>query len=141
MKNGKKLVPEWVHKLSREIEKLAAENKKGNNAGLRVGLNSLAEIAHRQAKNSGFHEKLRTPLEYHALISSEIGEATEAYRRGVKPVEIRRGKPEGEAVELADVVIRIADYFGARGWDLGDVVLQKMGYNATRSYRHGGKIA
>lgn len=49
-------------------------------------------------------------------------------------------KPEGEAVELADVVIRIMDYFGHRGWDLEQVIQDKHEYNKTRPYRHGGKI-
>jgi hypothetical protein len=48
-------------------------------------------------------------------------------------------KPEGEAVELADAVIRIGDYFAMRGWDLEAVVKLKMNYNATRPHRHGGK--
>jgi hypothetical protein len=51
------------------------------------------------------------------------------------------GKPEGEATELADTVIRIADWFGRNGWDLEAVVKAKMDYNATRGIRHGNKAA
>ena len=35
-------------------------------------------------------------------------------------------------VELADCVIRIADYCGARGFDLGGAVVEKMEFNAHR---------
>lgn len=49
-------------------------------------------------------------------------------------------KPEGHAVELADALIRALDYFGAKGWDLEEIVKAKMAYNATRSHRHGGKV-
>lgn len=49
-------------------------------------------------------------------------------------------KIEGEAVELADAVIRIADYFGQKGWDLEEIIRLKMAYNATRPHRHGGKL-
>jgi len=46
-------------------------------------------------------------------------------------------KPEGELIELADVMIRIGDYCGSRGWDLNAAVELKMKYNSTRSIRHG----
>lgn len=42
-------------------------------------------------------------------------------------------KPEGEAIELADVLIRIGDYFGRKGWDLEQAVKIKLAYNRTRS--------
>ena len=48
-------------------------------------------------------------------------------------------KPEGELIELADAVIRIFDYAGAKGWDLEEAIKLKMTYNKTRSHRHGGK--
>ena len=53
--------------------------------------------------------------------------------------QLPKGKPEGEAAELADAVIRIMDYFESKGWDLEAVVLAKSAYNETRPYRHGGK--
>ena len=49
------------------------------------------------------------------------------------------GKPEGLAVELADVVIRVADLCGALGLDLAEAIERKHAYNTTRAYRHGGK--
>jgi hypothetical protein len=48
-------------------------------------------------------------------------------------------KTEGEAIELADAVIRIMDYFEAMGWDLEEAIRIKSAYNETRPYRHGGK--
>lgn len=44
-----------------------------------------------------------------------------------------------EEEEMADVVIRVADYCGYRGIDLGRAILSKMNYNATRPHMHGGK--
>ena len=49
------------------------------------------------------------------------------------------GKPEGVASELADVIIRVLDYSEQKGIDTIRVMLQKMEYNKTRGYRHGGK--
>lgn len=73
----------------------------------------------------------------------DILEAPEASAKQIeKSLEMMPGaKPEGEAVELADAMIRIADWFGRHGWDLEAVVKAKMDYNLTRGYRHGGKAA
>lgn len=97
------------------------------------------------------------PLEKHMLIVSEIAEATEEARKGKPPIYqivldcemscdppdptefYTHIKPEGEMVELADAVIRIMDYFGARGWDLEAAIQLKHEYNKTRPHRHGGK--
>jgi hypothetical protein len=48
-------------------------------------------------------------------------------------------KPEGIPSELADVVIRVAHYAGANGIDLSAAIEEKAAYNATRSFRHGGR--
>jgi hypothetical protein len=79
-------------------------------------------------------------LEIHALIHSEISEATEEVRNNMPSVYVgENGKPEGEAVELADAMIRILDYFGERGWDADEIIGRKIEYNKTRSFRHGNK--
>lgn len=103
-------------------------------------LNTFMRQVHSTAREKGWHDSERRPLEIHALISSEIGEATEAVRGGLPHFFLDgKGKPEGEAVELADAVIRIADYFGKNGWNFAEILKAKMEYNKTRSYRHGGK--
>ena len=87
------------------------------------------------------------------LMVSEIAEATEEARHSHPPVYVRREgqiiddpalfvqgeKPEGEAIELVDAMIRIADYFGSKGWNLEELLTLKINYNKTRSFRHGGK--
>ncbi len=50
-------------------------------------------------------------------------------------------KPEGFGSELADILIRVFDLAEELGIDIGAEVLRKMRYNATREYRHGGKVA
>ena len=109
-------------------------------------INETVKGVHATAKKKGWWDRERDPLELHMLMVSEIAEATEAVRRGYpaafkfnQPLESEDGKPEGEAIELIDCVIRIMDYFGHMGWDMERLLKWKMAYNKTRPYRHGGK--
>lgn len=102
-------------------------------------LNELAEKAHDRAKRSGWWNPGKSAPEVHMLIVTEIAEATEAVRVNDNPLFFVNGKPEGEAVELVDAIIRIADYFGHKGWNLEEIIKTKMAYNETRSHRHGDK--
>lgn len=125
-------------------------------------INEIVNVVHLNALNKGWHETERKPAEIHMLIVSEIAEATEEIRNNRPPIyQIHKDsfdgnetttfvtpndpawrsdvKPEGEAVELADAVIRVMDYFGLKGWDLEEAIKAKHIYNKTRSHRHGGK--
>jgi len=116
---------------------------------------------HQWAVNKGWWAiPNRTPPTMHMLVVTELAEATEEARKETPPVYFcKEGtkitpsneqfwkwanednlKPEGELIELADAVIRIMDYCGQRGWDLGEAIEMKMKYNDSRSYRHGGKL-
>jgi NTP pyrophosphatase (non-canonical NTP hydrolase) len=102
-------------------------------------INELVKEIHDMAISKGWWEQERNPLEIHALIHSEISEATEEVRNDKPDIYFVADKPEGQQVELADAVIRIFDYFGQRGWNLEEVLRKKIDYNATRPIRHGGK--
>lgn len=105
-----------------------------------MSLNKLANEIHKNNKEKGFYDgPERTALEYHMLIVTELAEASESVRKGKPEHYIEEEKPEGEAVEIADALIRILDYAAFKGWDLDFIVEQKLNYNKTRSYRHGGK--
>ena len=162
---------------------------------------SLVRVAHGMAVEKGWWDDgiANRPLEdivnnFHA----EVSEAWEEYRAGrmatwyADPQAVLSGKlpkPEGFFVELADLLIRIADAVGAHRIDVGEVcftgpgfvasisvtilklhkmiarydyeelineclslaannihdlwatIREKLSYNATRPYRHGGKRA
>jgi|SRR5579864_1143521 len=88
--------------------------------------------AHQTAIEHGWWEQDRNNYELIALMHSELSEALEAYRKG----------DEGHVVEeFADVLIRVFDMCAARGMDLERAVEEKMAFNKTRPYRHGGKRA
>jgi len=63
-----------------------------------------------------------------ALIHSEVSEALEA---------VRNSDAADEVEELADIVIRVLDYAGYHGFDLGAAIHQKMLANYACPYRHG----
>lgn len=66
-----------------------------------------------------------------ALILTEGAEAIEGLRTG-QPDKHLPQYPS-ETVELADVVIRVMDYAGGKGLDIGGALVAKLAYNATRA--------
>jgi len=129
-------------------------------------LNELRDEAYANAKAHGFHDVKRTVGDALMLITTEVGEAYEAFREGSKVAEVRyecrhpKGdcggygsprcypddgtnecahKPVGVASEIADIVIRVFDFCGEHEIDLERIVLEKMAYNKTRPFRHGNK--
>ena len=125
--------------------------------GVSMSLRALQEAAHKTAVEKGWWEEIedssiivdeyrdrrsRSLMEQFMLMVTEIGEAAEEIRKpDARPFYVdERGKPEGWAVELADVVIRIMDTCGKYEVDLQGLVELKMKYNEGREYKHGGKV-
>ena len=129
-------------------------------------LNEYRDKIHENAVAHGWWDEERSFGDIVALCHSELSEALEEYRSG-RPMEWRQcntwggvcdreecshfsnaldcilgqmeNKPEGIAVEMADCLIRILDWCGKEGVDIDRIVQEKMAYNETREYRHGGK--
>ena len=107
-----------------------------------VTLEWLQDEAHRIAMEHGWWDKQRSILELLMLVVTEVTEAAEAYRTWELLEHFgQHGKPEGFASELADILIRVGDLAEHYNIDLTKAVQDKMDYNVTRSWRHGGKLA
>lgn len=104
-------------------------------------LSDLQDEAWQISQDKGFHDEDKSFGDFISLIHTELSEALEAYRDGFDPGFIVHvgGKPEGVDIELADVVIRVADMAEELGIDLETAIKVKLAYNRTREHKHGGK--
>jgi NTP pyrophosphatase (non-canonical NTP hydrolase) len=109
-------------------------------------IRDLQKSAYENSRAHGFHddptsENVPTKI---ALIHEEASEALAEHRAGrmalwfdVPFVGNGGGKPEGFGVELADIVIRVADLAESLGIDLEHMIELKHMYNVSRPYKHG----
>ena len=107
-------------------------------------IEELIEESHQTAVEHGWWEEERNIGECLALMHSEISEALEEWRSGHPLSESyypAGKKPEGFTVELADLLIRVFDLCGRHNLPIVEALQEKMAYNKTRPYRHGGKVA
>lgn len=98
---------------------------------------SLTGLCHGLAVENGWWHDLETgkPLERNkgellCLIHSEVSEALEGVRKNCNDDHLTDRKME--EVELADVLIRVFDYAGGFGLDVGGALIEKLQYNQTR---------
>lgn len=116
-------------------------------------------------QENGWHDDDRPFAADIALLHSEVSEAYEAYRddgfnefvhfksadgyarltkgdpnatRWIEAGQVP--KPEGVPSELADILVRLLDTASRYKINLAQEFLDKMRYNETRGYKHGGKV-
>ena len=107
-----------------------------------MNLNELAAKIHATAVEKGWWDTPRSFAEVIALCHSELSEALEDHRAGYdsNATWFKDGrKPCGIPIELADCIIRILDACHKWDIDIDQAMQDKMAYNETRPYKHGGK--
>ena len=116
-----------------------------------LSVEQVQKQSHELAKKKGWWPGYKSPddigrrnlAEALALIHAEVSEALEELRNcdGDKqwPSQTRQdktGKPLGLPIELADIIIRVADMAEALGINLSAAIIAKHAYNETRPNRH-----
>ena len=106
----------------------------------------LKEECWKVAEEKGWHDVPRSFGDLIALCHSELSEALEEFRKhGLDPdfmvytYSSDMEKPEGIAIELADLLIRVFDMSRELKIPILSALDWKMDYNKTREYRHGNK--
>lgn len=100
-------------------------------------INKLRDKCFKQSLEAGWHKRLkngeimeRNKGEMLCLIHSEISEAMEGERKDLMDDHLPNRKMA--EVEMADAVIRIMDYCGRWGYDIGGAIMEKLEYNLSR---------
>ena len=96
-----------------------------------LSVNTMVELCHGLALDSGWHEIPRENGTALMLIVSEVSEAMEGDRKNLNDDHLPHRKMT--EVELADVVIRTFDFAGKMGFDLGGAIIEKLKYNQIRA--------
>lgn len=92
--------------------------------------NILVDLCYGLAKEAGWHDAPIHDGVRIALIHSEVSEALEGLRKDINDDHLPNRKMV--EVELADAVIRILDFAGLKGYDIGGALVEKLKYNTTR---------
>lgn len=129
-------------------QEIFEEGQIAQNQLLCKGLNSSAQIIFQNNKDKGFWDKERNVGELLMLVTSELGEAMEAHRKGkfanwenyknsFDPTSFGHYVKDTFEDEIADAFIRLLDLSAGLGIDLEKHINAKVDFNKTREKLHG----
>jgi NTP pyrophosphatase (non-canonical NTP hydrolase) len=100
-------------------------------------LNKLSKQIYEANKEKGFWDKERNVGELLMLVTSELGEAMEAHRKGNFTNPKGTFQKDTFEDEIADAIIRLLDMAGGLNIDIDFHVFAKLEYNKSRPKLHG----
>ena len=103
-------------------------------------INELMNQSYDVAHEKGWHDPVIV-MEKLCLINSEVSEAVEDFRNDEMAVHWEHQQPCGFGIELADILIRVADLAKCLNINLTENIRIKIEFNKSRPYRHGDKNA
>ena len=118
------------------------QNQINENKNIPIGtsqaINTLRDLCYKESFNAGWHTNLETGEllernkgEMISLIHSEVSEMLEGERKNLMDDKLtNRIMVE---VEAADAIIRILDYCGRWGYDVGGALVEKLEFNRQRA--------
>lgn len=102
------------------------------------GITAAQYLAHKTALDAGWYRDPKTGEniernfgEVVALMHSELSEALEADRKGLKDDKLPHR--DGREVEFADLILRVLDTAAALNLDVAGAIVEKNRYNKHRS--------
>lgn len=111
------------------------------------GFGFLQGVIHADAVKKGWWAEPREDPTAMMLAVTELAEAVEAMRSSQYNDDGSVTYPPSAKIpgfnhveeELADVVIRLLDFAGYRGLNIGPAIYAKLMHNRGRQHRHGGR--
>lgn len=122
-----------------EIHHAVEAVKKGSLLTEHMSIGQIQARIHQQNREMGWWDSPREDGTLLMLVTSEIAEAMEGFRKDLMDDHLTHRKMA--EVELADAMIRIMDIAAFHGFDLASAIVEKVDYNRTRADHQPGARA
>lgn len=111
----------------------------GEKARILAAIDVLQDYACRINEAKGWHDPAPTDPQSALNVHEEVSELGRYFRDDPSLPSPKIAGFLGVEEEGADILIRVLSWYRRTGWRLGQAMIAKLEYNATRPHRHGNK--